>query len=68
MSIGAAAKAATDRLALSFDVSLLLAVELHGKVLADLLESVRINKLGELGDGARGNGIDIKRADVSANV
>ena len=68
MGIGAAAKAATDGLVLASDVPLLLAVERYRQVFADLRETVRVSKLGELGDGTRGNGIDIERADVSANI
>ena len=68
MGIGAAAKAAADWLVLSSDVPLLLAVEFYRQVLADLRETVRINKFGVLGDGSLGNAVDIESANVAANI
>ena len=68
MRIGAAAKAATDDTGVIGGVTLLLTVKLRRKVFADRHKTVRVNKLGEVSDRARGHSIDEESAYVAADI
>lgn len=68
MRIGATAKAATDDTGVIGGVTLLLTVKLRRKVFADRHKTVRVNKLGEVSDRARGHSIDEESAYVAADI
>ena len=68
MRIGAAAKAATDDTGVIGGVTLLLTVKLRRKVFADRHKTVRVDKLGEVSDRARGHSIDEESAYVAADI
>ena len=68
MRIGAAAKAATDDTGVIGGVTLLLTVKLRRKVFADRHKTVRVNKLDEVSDRARGHSIDEESAYVAADI
>ena len=68
MRIGAAAKSATDWLSLVHDIALLFAVELGGKIFTDRPKPVRVNEFCVITDRARGDAVDVERADLAANI
>lgn len=68
MRIRPAAKSATDWLSLAHDITLLLAVELGGKIFTDRPKPVRVNELCVITDRSCGNSVNVERADVTANI